>query len=105
MFQVCLAVSIVSSDPYLLFVTRDPEFFDELYPVSTGEPQPNQNKIRPCFRISFFGLPEEIGGRSLLHRRISVQAFRSWNQRRKDFFSRHRAASSKAENRVICQRG
>jgi hypothetical protein len=23
-----------------------PEFFNQLYPVSTGEPQPNQNKIR-----------------------------------------------------------
>ena len=73
--------------------------------LSPGEPQPNQHKPRPCFRIRFFGLPEEIGRRPLLHRRISFQAFRSRNQRRKDFFSRHRAASSKAENRDICQRG
>jgi hypothetical protein len=39
-------ISVLGEGKYCGRRMETPEFFNQLYPVSTGEPQPNQNKIR-----------------------------------------------------------
>jgi hypothetical protein len=38
-------ISLLGKGKYCRRWIEAPEFFDQLYPVCTGEPQPNQNEI------------------------------------------------------------